>query len=256
MNRTIALLVLAAGMTASAASANLINFTNLDRGDVKSNITFPTYGAFDVHMGYRFNYSGGTGILAAYNGNDIITFCGDLQNAVVNSSATFTLSAVTSAPAGGFPNYGGTYSAAQADRLNAWMIASNLLGLVDGRGYFNNTSHTIGATIYSANDVARAIQFGVWNSLFDGPDANTWGYNTGTLKLNNTGAYPLTTAVINCISDISATASLHLGAPMITQMLTNDTYQDMVVLVPTPGAAAILGLGGLMASRRRRPAAV
>ncbi len=252
MNRTIALVVLAAGMAVSVASADVIDFTNIDRGNVKSNVTIPGFGTFDADMGYRFNYSGGTGILAAYNGNDVITFCGDLQDVSDGNSSTFTLADVTAAPAGGYPNTGVLYDAAQAARLNAWMIASNQLSLVDGRGFFNNTSHTIGANTYAADDVARAIQAGVWNSLFDSADANDWIYNSGDFTLNNGFNYPLTADVINCFNDIRAVAALHLNDPMITKMLTDPVYQDMVVLVPTPGAVALLGMGGLLAARRRR----
>ena len=39
---------------------------------------------------------------------------------------------------------------------------------------------------------------------------------------------------------------------VITKLLTDPTYQDMIVLVPAPGVAAMLGLGGLMIGRRRR----
>lgn len=232
----VALTVLAFG---GLAFAGTITGTNLDRGDVKSDVIFPVYGSFDVHMGYKYDYSAGTGILSNYNGNGIITFCGDLENVHVNDVVNFTLNAVTSAPAGGYRNYG-LYTVAEADHLNAWMTAALQLGLVDNRGFFNNTPHNIGINTYSSDDVARAVQFGVWNSLLDPADGNAWLYKSGGLQLVAPSGN-----VINCISDISSVATGKLGGPMITQILVNDGNQDMVVLVPEPGTLVLLAAAGL-----------
>ncbi|MBI1190530.1 MAG: hypothetical protein GC200_07620 [Tepidisphaera sp.] len=97
----------------------------------------------------------------------------------------------------------------------------------------------------STNSDFAAFQSAIWNIVYD--TDNT--IDTGSFSVNSFNSSDSTTRT----KANTWLAGLNGDANYFRQglfALTSDTVQDMIV--PSPGSAALLGLGGLVLSRRRR----
>jgi hypothetical protein len=91
---------------------------------------------------------------------------------------------------------------------------------------------------------SAAFQLAVWEIAFDtGLDLNS---GSGLIVTSgDAGAIALSQSFLNFVAtDTSYGTDLYL--------LSNPGVQDLITIVPTPGSVALLGMGGLMAARRRR----
>lgn len=143
-------------------------------------------------------------------------FCIDLGQTIgFGSTHSFTKNAVEAAPipGGGMGN-----------------VKADLLRELWGRHFLGINSNIKGA----------AFQAAVWEIVFDtGLDLAS-----GTVRISGNGD------VLNQAASYMASLNGDSGHFAPVYALSSNTTQDM--LVPTPGALALLGLGGMVAGRRRR----
>jgi MYXO-CTERM domain-containing protein len=100
---------------------------------------------------------------------------------------------------------------------------------------------------YTSNDWATAFQLSIWEVVSD------WGgpmdFNNGAFQAN--GFNGTVAAITNALF-----ASIGSGGQANLIGVANEAYQDYIVEnagpVPSPGALALVGLSGLIGSRRRR----
>ncbi len=99
-------------------------------------------------------------------------------------------------------------------------------------------------TVQSDPTYSSAFQLAVWELAFD----NDFNISTGSgliITSGDFGAQALAQNFLNVVAtDTSYGTELYL--------LSSDGAQDLITIVPTPGSLALLGLGGLVATRRRR----
>lgn len=226
------------------------------------------------------------GVNAASNTNNVpsaaqlvYTFCMD-NRTVSDANQIYTLREITEAPVGpnGNPRNpaGGTatYSADNARRLNAIMVAAFNLGVVDNRGFFRNTD----VSGFTAGQLGGAMQLLVWDSVWD---ATASGANTAAVvwnlgQANNTNNFfgsrngtALTAtaatgggtiaAAVDFIRNAAITIFNDANSPIMARSITTnigDQGQDQVVLIPLPPAAwagigTLVGAFGLFQIRRR-----
>lgn len=121
--------------------------------------------------------------------------------------------------------------------------------------WINGVSQSIGmlpgATLsiaYTLSDDGSLV--GGYSFFGQDPVATLWSQALGMVDLNTylpTLGIDLTGWELDYTRDISAD-----GTTIVGDGLFNGEPRGWVVTIPTPGAAAVLGLGGLLAARRRR----
>lgn len=143
-------------------------------------------------------------------------FCIDLgQNISFGTTYTFSTGPVEGAPVPGGP---------------MGVAKANLLRELWGRHF----------TSISTNVEGSAFQIAVWEIVFD----SGLDFSSGVVQVNGNSNVLLTAQGYLASLDGNTNAF----APVYA--LVSDSTQDM--LVPAPGALALVGLGGLIAARRRR----
>jgi hypothetical protein len=217
----------------------------------------------------QHNLRNGTGRFDSplYEGNARYTFCTDLEGA--NSGYRFyEARQPVNAPldTDGNPGENGSpYSATESDRLNAWAAACLQLGLINSQGFFVLGNRTInaGSTVYTQEDLGMAVQFGVWDSLWDDGSNAPWDHTLGMgeTRLNNevylAGSYAGLQNVRNIVDIIAGFAAPKLGQGYgLVRILVNRDEQDQMILVPLPpaawaGLASLAGIGAFGYVRRR-----
>jgi hypothetical protein len=129
----------------------------------------------------------------------------------------------------------------------------------NGSSYLNYRQDSVGSTIDLSGIASMSFDFNVTGSVILNwylEDANSANLiQLGALvSVSGTGTQTLdfSTATMDPGFDLSAVTGMSVRFTGISAgesaTVTNFTY----TLVPTPGAAAVFGLGGLMAARRRR----
>jgi hypothetical protein len=236
-----AAVVAAAGMVGSATADTI---SGLFTGSYAATGVNTSAGNYNVGP-LTHTWSGGTGILADYNGSHR-TFCIDRQT-VSGSTQTFTLVAVEDAPianSNNFGNPGFDYTNVQAHRLDAVARAAAAAGYLDGRGFY------VGA---NDSSIGAAIQLAVWESIWEPTGGAGWNLAAGTFT-----ATP-SVAIQNVFDTLVASAATYynINAPLLVRSLSTGNGQDQMILVPLP-PAAWAGIGtlgcvlGFSAIRRRR----
>lgn len=108
-----------------------------------------------------------------------------------------------------------------------------------------------------SNDFGTAMQITVWEIIndFDGT-ADSINLDAGNLTIAGKNGDDLNTNIINHFNGfkIQMLNAMNQGQSDINYVLglANEGHQDQLVVVPAPGAMALLTIGGLMTSRRRR----
>lgn len=228
----IAAVVAAAGFASGALAADTVSmkFTGVGSGsNVKATYFSTTLSVFAGQL--KHTITSGTGWSSRLNGNQL-TYCTDFGEYVTSTYKTYMVVdprwTPNSAPMG-------------VDKANAI------------RDIYTTAGMTIAQTGLN-NEMATAFQLAVWDIVAD-YNANTGiaglGLSGGHFKATNTSGGSLSSGIVTkyntLINSIGHTAR---NAPVLG--LTNNGSQDQLVYVPTPGAASLAGLGGLLAARRQR----
>lgn len=215
----LALSVLAASALSAGASAVVtvdVTYNGTGYGEVVS-VTSPGYSG-GVNAGQLLFTAANSSDTNVFANGSYISFCADLYqftNAGPNQYGVIGVDQLpTSAPMG----------AATAAAV------SELYAFAAGAQYGVDSAY------------ACAFQLAIWEVVTDyaSLDINAGAF-TATGYSAQAGIY---LAALLASVDGSGSANI-LG-------LSNDTYQDFIVEVPAPGAFALLGVAGLVKSRRRR----
>ncbi len=121
----------------------------------------------------------------------------------------------------------------------------------------NGVAQSIGMLPGATNSVAYTLSddgslVGGYSFFGQNPVATLWSQSLGTVDLNTylpTLGIDLTGWNLQYTRDISSD-----GTTIVGDGVFNGEFRGWIVTIPSPGAAAVLGLGGLMATRRRRGA--
>jgi len=235
-NMTIAI---TAAAIASAASAGVVDmqYTGMGAG---SQVQL-TMGAEvrDTFAGEIYHtIANGVGADAYLNGS-VTTFCPDISETVTTSFEQYTVTDVENIPLLG--GGGAPMGTVKADAI---------------RALYSFSANTLIAGGLS-NAFATAFQLVIWEVVedFDG-SAASMNVDAGNTIFKNTDGNALdgdilaafatlTSDMMNALANGGGNSSNVVG-------LSNAGFQDQLVAVPAPGAMALLSIGGLVATRRRR----
>jgi hypothetical protein len=143
----------------------------------------------------------------------------------------------------------------------AWTMGANEFSspTQNGSSYLNYRQDSVGSTIDLSGIASMSFDINVTGSVIlnwylEDANGNNLIQLGALVSVSGTGTQTLdfSTATMDPGFDLSAVTGMSVRFTGISAgesaTVTNFTY----TLVPTPGAAALLGLGGLMAARRRR----
>lgn len=222
---------------AGAASADTVNVKYLGTGK-GSNVKIIAPGVNQNVFAGQLNHqiSGGTGLGAILNGT-YATYCTDITQYVTSTTKSYTV-----VPIEQVPNVS-PMGLSKADALR------NL--------------YTFGAGVQltnaASNDFAAAFQIAVWEVVSDfnsNLGLTSLSVTDGTFKAKSTNGNVLSAGIMNNLNTIfSGIFNLPEGAvPVEIAGISHATAQDQIVVVPTPGALALAGVGGGLLIKRRRKA--
>ena len=226
--KTLTLSLLTAAFIAPLASAGLVTatFNNVAPGAVVNYTLLSPSGGGGTHAG-RFNWTVDANTGASL-GPTFTAFCIELtQNVGFNQQVIYTETALALAPAPPQAPFSpmGLSKAAQIARIIT-VFNADLTDTPEIR--------------------AAAAQVAIWETVYETNLSMDASSGNGNFYLSSSSADATIAAKANSYlaSQVFAAQTVGLYA------LTSNTAQDM--LVPTPGALALLGMGGLVATRRRR----
>ena len=143
----------------------------------------------------------------------------------------------------------------------AWTMGANQFSspTQNGSSYLNYRQDSVGSTIDLSGIASMSFDINVTGSVIlnwylEDANGNNLIQLGALVSVSGTGTQTLdfSTATMDPGFDLSAVTGMSVRFTGISAgesaTVTNFTY----TLVPTPGAAAVFGLGGLMAARRRR----
>ena len=227
-----------AGMAVGAA-ADTVNVKFLQTGlgrNVKITFGGNTTDVFAGQLLHQF--SGGVGPIGGKLNGQQWTFCTDLGQFVATNFQSYTVRDVQDLPR---PGVGMGLAASNAIR--------DIYGFAAGAQFSQvNTSNN--------NDFAAAFQLAVWAIAF-----NYDGVNNSSIKLVGSGVTIKDTSGNNISGNLLTQFNLlvskvGLGLRDGNEVygVSNDNFQDQLVVIPTPVPAMIAGAGllGLAGVRRRR----
>jgi hypothetical protein len=222
---------------AGAASADTVNVKYLGTGK-GSNVKIIAPGVNQNVFAGQLNHqiSGGTGLGAILNGT-YATYCADITQYVTSTTKTYTV-----VPIEQVPNVS-PMGLSKADALR------NLYSFGAG----------VQLTNAASNDFAAAFQIAVWEVVSDfnsNLGLTSLSVTDGSFKAKSTNGNALSAGIMNNLNTIfSGIFNLPEGTvPVEIAGISHATAQDQIVVVPTPGALALAGLGGGLLIKRRRKA--
>lgn len=165
------------------------------------------------------------------------TYCTDLYQYVTSTTKSYTIEQVENMP-GASP-----MGLAKANAIRALFAVANA-----------NVN-----TISASNDYATGFQLAIWEIVTDYSGSNfainSSNFTSGNFKAKQTNGSALTTGVVSVASSAYNAAMNYLqtnGQDTTLLGIASGTSQDQLLRVPTPGALALAGFGGLLCTRRRR----
>lgn len=161
-----------------------------------------------------------------------ITFCTDLAQTVHGSFASWTVVPVELLPQG-MPMGG-----AKADAIR------DLYAFAAGSQLLESTS----------NAFAAAFQIAIWEVIMDfDPDATDRGLSvaSGALKVTKTNGDPLGSGVMGHLASLFGAIGMVDASGVELAGLASAQHQDQLIVIPSPGALALIAVAA-MAGRRRR----
>lgn len=171
----------------------------------------------------HFNWTRTGGDYAGAQGN-FMSFCTELTEHISNGgNYCYTVAALEFAPSSG-----GGMGSAKAD----------LIRELFGRYY----TPAFGAPLTGTQ--ATAMQLAIWEIVYE-DDSFALGLGTGLVRLTNDNIAAMTVAD-------AYLASLDGTGPLNNTIVVMSGAGIQDQIIPAPGSLALLGLGGLVATRRRR----
>lgn len=119
----------------------------------------------------------------------------------------------------------------------------------------NGIAQNLGGLLGATNSIASALSddgslVGGYSFLGTNPHATLWSASLGMVDLNT---YLPTLGIDLTGWDLQYTRDLSLdGTTLVGEGRFNGEFRGWVVTIPSPGAAAVLAMGGVVAVRRRR----
>lgn len=235
-NMTIAISALA---IASAASAGVLDLQFLSMGAGTEVSLMEGADSRDIFVGeLEHEISNALGADAALNGIHY-TFCSDITQSVSASEAR---------------EY---YTSPIEDMPDAPGVAAMGVMKADAiRALYSSASSVLAGGSLS-DEYATAFQLVIYEIVddFDGSAASI-DVGAGYIQATDVGGGALDAGILATISSLTSDLMTALGNGEGSYAgvlgLASATHQDQLVFVPTPGALALMGLGGLAATRRRR----
>lgn len=232
--RALAAFVVAAGSLSAAVSADVVDMRYLGKGAGHNVRVTNGSDSFNVFAGQlRHSFSNGTGLGEMLTG-EMITYCIDLSQHVSSTTRNYSVLPVASAPVGG------------------------AMGMDKARAVAALYDYALGVQLETSasNDIAASFQLALWEVIIDyNPSigAASLDITSGQFSATRTNGTALWSGVQNILDGFfSWTDNLSFDTTRYAA-ITNNSYQDQIVVVPAPGCAALAGMGlGLVATRRRR----
>ncbi len=232
--------LIAGTLTLAAATVAMAAPVTLDQNGVGSgsNVRILNNGNWqNVFAGQiRHAISGAVGMESWMNGTQL-TYCADLAQSTSSSPVTFNSTTIAS------------------------LSTSNPMGAVKANAIRDMFVFASGAQISTtaSNDFATAFQLAIWEVIndYDTSAANNGlSATSGLFRAKKTDGSSLSSGVMGNLNALFAVAGDNLSVVgMNIAGLSSECNQDQIVsgaMVPTPGALALVGCGGLVALRRRR----
>jgi hypothetical protein len=235
---TTAIAIIAAATTAASADVVDMKFTGTGAGsNVKININDSSFNAFAGEIEHQIQ--GAESPNAFLNGT-LYTYCADITEHVATDFSEYEVTSVDNVPltTGSITAMNSTKSSA-IRALYATTFESHL------NRDFDNTQ-------------AAAFQLTIWEIVNDyNGDESSIDLTAGTLTFAKTNGDDIQSSIVNAVAGFKQkmTIGLEAGWGNFDGVigLANAGAQDQLA-VPAPGAFALLSIGGLITTRRRRQA--
>ncbi len=232
----LAVIGLAAAATAAQAASVDLRFVGVGQGQtVRITIGASTFNTFAGQLKHQF--TNGTGPMARFNGQTLVTFCTDLTEHTTSTAKTYSVVDVKDVPVtAGWPAMG-------QDRADAMerLFAAAPSSLFD----------------WTAADPAHAaaFQIAVWEIAYDYNEANPLSFDVtaGNFRARQTSGAALAAPVSTWLSNLAVSVNDLDGGASRVLGLSRSGSQDQLQVVPLP-STGVLGLAGLglVGTARRR----
>ena len=231
---------IAIAIASSAATAGVVDmkFNGTGAGSTVQ-IQLGESNAFNVFAGeLKHEITNASGVDTYLNGNHR-TFCADITEHVSSDFVQYQTADLESIPL--TTNNPNPMSSTQADAIRA-LYAQNATALIAGG---------------LSNAFGTAMQLTVWELItdFDG-SANSIDITTGDFLAAGRNGDTLDIDILNHIEGLKTQVMFGINngqaGPEMVAGLASAGAQDQLVVVPAPGAFALLAAGALMTTRRRK----